>query len=328
MDIEYYAQRLLNPFRGIINTVKYQSAEAVSTDGIHWDIYVSNDLLLEDLDAEGSVQISDIRYGKWSLAGGLKRGPLYPSDDFKYLEQQGAVVLEYIQQHHSTVPFPLADNFELWLLDRDATPLVLLDSVTQLQDIGTERSLTWRAGNLCRKTFKSTVWQDLPTDTASIDNAADYLTNFVNSQAGDPPAAQWFERDAQGDAIGLLGINLDDKLQHRQLPADAFPVALLNHPATDGLHHQLINEFINWQAPWLLLLPTLDQQTRSRYELTARQQALIVEQQFRLYPEIIDKAAINTARVEAMFRNSQIEPEEEEDVLSTWYLELNPSSME
>ncbi len=328
MAIEYYAQRLLNPFRGIINTVKYQSAEAVSTDGIHWDIYVSNDLLLEDLDTEGSVQISDIRYGKWSLASGLKRGPLYPSDDFKYLEQQGAVVLEYIQQHHEKVPFPLADNFELWLLDRNAMPLVLLDSVTQFQDIDTERSLTWRAGNLCRKTFKSDIWKQLSNDSAPLDNAADYLTSFINSQASDPPAAQWFERDAQGNAKGLLGINLDDILQTRQLPAEAFPVTLLNHPATDGHHHQLIDEFINWLAPWLLLLPTLDQQTRSHYENTARQQALVVEQQFRLYPEIIDKAAINTARVEAMFRNSQIEPEEEEDILSTWYLELNPSSME
>ena len=77
-----------------------------------------------------------------------------------------------------------------------------------------------------------------------------------------------------------------------------------------------------------MLLPTLDQETRTYYEHSARHQALIVEQQFRLYPEIIDKAAINTARVEAMFRNSQPEPEEEEDILSTWYLELNPSSME
>ena len=328
MDIEYYAQRLLNPFRGIINTVKYQSAEAVSTDGIHWDIYVSNDLLLEDLDTDCSVQISDIRYGKWSSANGLKRGPIYPSEDFKYLEQQGAVALEYVQQHHEKVPFPLADNFELWLLDRNAMPLVLLDSVIQHQDIDMERNLNWRAGNLCRKTFKSDTWEDLSTDTTILNNPADYLTHFINSHASDPPAAQWFERDERGNARGLLGINLNADLTARYLPADSFPVALLNHPVTDGLHHQLIDEFINWQAPWLLLLPTLDQETRTYYEHSARHQALIVEQQFRLYPEIIDKAAINTARVEAMFRNSQPEPEEEEDILSTWYLELNPSSME
>lgn len=38
MQIECYAQRLLNPFRGTMQVVKYASAEAVSTDGVHWDI--------------------------------------------------------------------------------------------------------------------------------------------------------------------------------------------------------------------------------------------------------------------------------------------------
>ena len=328
MTIEFYAQRLLNPFRGIINTVKYQSAEAVSTDGVNWDIYVSNDLLLEDLDTTGPVQISDIRYGKWSQANGLKRGPLYPSEDFKYLEQQGAIVLEYIQQHHANVPFPFADNYELWLLDREAMPLALLDSVTRRDEVDSERNLTWRTGNLCRRTFKSNILEQLPTTHADSDNAADYLTGFINSHTNDPPAAQWFERDAHGNARGVLALNLSADLQTRTLPAEVFPVTLLNQPVTDALHHQLIDEFFNWQAPWLLLLPNLDRSTRSQYELCARNQALIVEQQFRLYPEIIDASAINTARVEAMFRNSQPEPEEEEDVLSTWYLELNPSSME
>ena len=328
MHIEFYAQRLLNPFRGIINTVKYRSAEAVSTDGINWDIYVSNDLLLEGLDTDGRVQISDIRYGKWSMANGLKRGPLYPSDDFKYLEQQGAIVLNYVQKHHAEVPFPLADNYELWLLDHDHMPLALLDSETSRDELDIERNLSWCAGNLCRKTFKASILQALLSNSATIDNSADYLTNFVNNQASNPPSAQWFERDPAGNAQGLFGINLASTLHTRQLPAEVFPVALLNCPVTDAPHQQLIAEFFNWQAPWLLLLPTFDTETRGRYELAARKQALIVEQQYRLYPEIVDIAAINTARVEARFRNSQLEPEEEENILSTWYLELNPSSME
>jgi hypothetical protein len=328
MDIEFYAQRLLNPFRGIINVVKYQSAEAVSTDGINWDIYVSNDLLLEDLVTDKRVQTSDIRYGKWSCANGLKRGPIYPSDDFKYLEHQGAIALDYIQKHHADVPFPLADNFELWLLDRNHMPLALLDSAIARHELDDERDLSWRAGNLCRKTFQASNLQDLFSHTATCVNSADYLTQYINDQATDPPNAQWFERDQAGNAQGLFGLNLDEELQTRHLPAKDFPVVLLTHPGTDAPHQRLIDEFLNWQAPWLLLLPTLDMETRGGYELAARKQALIVEQQYRLYPEIVDMAAINTARVEARFRNSQIEPEEEENILSTWYLELNPSSME
>ena len=51
MTIECYAQRLLNPFRGTVHTIRYASAEAVTTDGVHWDIYVSNDELARDLEA-------------------------------------------------------------------------------------------------------------------------------------------------------------------------------------------------------------------------------------------------------------------------------------
>ena len=67
---------------------------------------------------------------------------------------------------------------------------------------------------------------------------------------------------------------------------------------------------------------------RKQIEQLARKQALVVDQQFLLYPTIIDKAAINSARVEAMMRKSQLEPVDEEKIMSTFYLELNPSSIE
>ena len=86
-----YSQRLLNPFRGVVNIIRYKSAEAVTSDGIHWDIYVSNDSLLDGLEHGKSVQISDIRYGRWSANEGLTRGPVYPSDEFFMLEEMGAV---------------------------------------------------------------------------------------------------------------------------------------------------------------------------------------------------------------------------------------------
>ena len=141
--------------------------------------------------------------------------------------------------------------------------------------------------------------------------------------------AQWFKRNARGRSFGLAGINLPLSLAKRTLSDDAFPLFLLNHTAHDAPHRSLINDFLDWQAPWLLLLPTLDAATRLRFEQTARKQALIVEQQYKLYPEIIDEAVIKTARVEALLRKSQPSPEEEEEkVLSTFYLELNPSSAE
>jgi len=127
MQIECYAQRLLNPFRGVVHVIRFQSAEAVTTDGVEWDIYVANDALLDGLGRAGRrAQISDIRYGHWSLEKGLKRGPLFPSDDFKRLEEMGAEAYRHLLKVHRDVPFAFRDAFELWLLDRDARPLARL----------------------------------------------------------------------------------------------------------------------------------------------------------------------------------------------------------
>jgi hypothetical protein len=51
MSFECYSQRMLNPFRGIVSCIRYKSADAVTADGKHWDIYVSNAGLLKDLTA-------------------------------------------------------------------------------------------------------------------------------------------------------------------------------------------------------------------------------------------------------------------------------------
>ena len=57
MKFECYAERLLNPFRGITNTIRYQSAEAVTADGVRWDIYVSNEALQGNLPAPDDYSI-------------------------------------------------------------------------------------------------------------------------------------------------------------------------------------------------------------------------------------------------------------------------------
>lgn len=49
MDIRCYSQRLLNPFRGAMNIIEYQGAEAVTVDGVHWDIYVRDLALVADI---------------------------------------------------------------------------------------------------------------------------------------------------------------------------------------------------------------------------------------------------------------------------------------
>jgi hypothetical protein len=318
-----YAQRLLNPFRGVMNIIEYQGAEAVTTDGINWDIYVRDNELVEDMANSSRVQTSDIRYGSWSRNNGLKRGAIYPSDDFKVLEHRGAIVYEHLLKHHQEVPFPLEDNIELWLLDRDGKPLGLIDSVTREEEVYLDGHIDWRAGLECRGHFRPSVMPELLDSGDAGTSAGAYLTGYINARAGEPAQAQWVHRNPDGTGTGLAGINLAGQLRHRALEAGDFPTYFLSEDDTGPLHRQLIRDFLAWQAPCLLLLQDLSVETRRRFERLARSRTLAVEKHFRLYPEVVDSEALTAARVEAALRRNQQQEKEQDETMATYYIELN-----
>lgn len=314
MQIECYAQRLLNPFRGVVQVVRYASAEAVTTDGVEWDLYVANDALLEGLGGAGKrAQISDIRYGHWSAQKGLKRGPLYPSDDFRRLEEMGAVVYEQLLAVHRDVPFKFRDMFELWLLDRDAQPLALLHSVCNASETDTRPPLDWRAGMAAAAHFHSTAV------AAPGESAAACLTRAVNGLASG--VAQWFLRTDDGAGLGLHTLKGSAHLRGRVLEAEAFPALFLATREMDAQHARLVDDYRAWQAPWLLLLPDLDDATRDALEVRACEQAELLEKHFRLYPRVIDRTGMQAARVAAALARSTPQPGRREEVLSLDYLE-------
>jgi len=328
MSFECYSQRMLNPFRGSMNCVRYRSADAVTADGFHWDIYVSNDGLMDVLTGAGRMQVSDIRFGAWSPDRGLRRGPIYPSEDFRRMERLGQRVYAHLLEVHDQVPFPFRDHYELWLLDRAARPLALLDSALTPDGLERRQSLLWLTGQRCRRTFTTTAATRLGIDTTTAGASADYLRNYINDCAGPLPAAQIFQRLDDGAGAGLAGINLDAGLVYRTLAGADFPATLLDRTHHDEVHRQLIDDFIRWQAPWQLLLPALDPETRRSFEQHARVQPLRLAQQYRLYPRIIDRAAIDAARVEARIRQTQPARKEVEQVQSTFYIELSPDHAE
>lgn len=313
--VDYYAQRLLNPYRGVVHVLRYQSAEAVTTDGIRWDIYVANDELLKGLPRNKKIQTSDIRYGSWSREKGLKRGPLYPSEDFKRMEAQGAIAFEALLQLHERLPFPLRDYFELWLLDPVGLPLVLLASVLNESEMEQNPTLHWHAGHAAQEHFASPAGE-------GPNSAADMLTCYIAEQAGTPPVAQWFERQPDGSGIGLTGHKLPISYQGRDLAPEAFPSALISRGLGHDDQRRLVEDYLAWQAPCLLMLP-LEKTTRGRLEILARQQPFEVLKYNRLYPEVMDESQINAARVEATLRR-QAPHSVQDNSLSPYYIELNP----
>ncbi len=314
MSVVCYAQRLLNPFRGVVNVIRYRSAEAVTLDGVHWDIYVANEALGAGL--AGKAQISDIRYGSWSEAGGLKRGPLYPSEDFKRMEVLGQIVYDYLRRHHQDVPFPFRDRFELWLLDEQRWPLALIHSVLDFEETLGEAPTHWRAGFAAEEHFRSAA--------SGPDNSASCLGNYINGRAR---GWQWIARNEDGSGAGIRGG--EGGAAGRMYEASMFPARLLFRDRHQAPHRQLVADYLNWQAPWLLLLDTLSDETRRELEIQARMRAAEMVKQHRLYPAVVDPAQLKAALVELVLREKQPDAGDRPDpCLSPYYMEISPAGGE
>jgi len=253
----------------------------------------------------------------------LKRGPIYPSDDFLRMEAMGAMVYEHLTRVHQRVPFSLRDHFELWLLNAAHAPLALLASVTREGDIEFDEPLIWRAGYQAAEHFSSAAQQQA---RYSDEVAADYLTRYINQCAGIKPLAQWFHRQPDGSGLGLATLGDTSDLQGRHLPDTAFPPLLLEASGHDAGHAALIADFHAWQAPWLLSLSGIPDAMRQTLELQARRYALSVERHHRLYPKMIDEPGIKASLVEAMMIRAQGDtPSIKDSTMSTFYIELHPS---
>lgn len=323
-----FSQRQLNPYRGVVRVIRHGGAEAVTQDGWHWDIYVSNQALLDDMGEEANahrhrVLVSDIRFGRWSPDQGLKRGPIYPSDDFRRMEQEGAALYAYLREVHEAPVFPFSDIHELWLLDAELRPLALLASVADPSEMDLDVPLKWRVGDAARASFSC----------EGVADAAEVLSALVRQLATSRPAAVWVRREwgeyGNGDGIVMGRIAGDgDKRSElvkmpNRLPAAVFPRYFLAEQGHGDAFARLVRAYLDWQAPCLLMLPSLTREERGRLEALAREQAAQVEKHYRLYPECVDAGQIQAARVEAMLCRAQPVRTEEYGFASMYYIELS-----
>jgi hypothetical protein len=237
------------------------------------------------------------------------------------MEALGQALYEHLTRVHVEVPFPFADHFELWLLDRERRPLALLDSAVEAAEVQPDHRIEWCAGMAARDRFASAAMDSIE---AGPRGAADYLAGYINAAAGAEPTAQWFSRGADGSGLGLMLLGPAADLGGRILPSADFPPLLLANPGHDETHRHLVEDFLTWQAPRLLCLP-LEPELRRGIERQARAQPEAISDLHRLYPEVIDPEGIRAARVEAVLRRSQAvcETKREENV-PPFYIELDP----
>lgn len=156
------------------------------------------------------------------------------------------------------------------------------------------------------------------------DNSAIALGNFINGSAR---GWQWIERDANGNGVGLAGGGNAEA--GRFYAAASFPPRFLDPERHAEPYRQLVADYLDWQAPWFLLLDTLTPKERGALEVLARRRAAEMVRQHRLYPAVADPAQLRAAQVEMALRDRQPETRDKADPAgSPFYIELNPAGGE
>ncbi len=299
----YFAIRRLSPFQGCLQVIEACDAQTSSSNGIDWRIQVKTQMSLDQWDnTDGSHPDQQIiLFGFWSEEGGFHRVPLPQQVSSHQIEIAAQPIIDVLLSLTRCTPFTQCDNYELWLLDaKESKPLVLISANSDAEQLPNIQQLEWQPTLLTDHSFTSS--KNNSTHNAPAHAAREALTNLVNQRAGQAPRAQWFERHADGSGKGIGGIHNDTAIQQRTLSKNEFPELLIHEDWPDKEAQDLINDYIEWQAPFLLCLPTLSKLTRKRIEQLAFKQPSKVESQHKLYPEVIDLERLKAVLIEAQMR--------------------------
>ena len=274
--MRHYAQRRLNPYRGVEQVIESDAGRALSVDGRNWELQ----LLARRPAGWGSLNrqgpLDYARYAVWSTSEGLARFPYFPTTEFD-AATAADILKAAIAEHEADLPFALADIYECWRC-ADARPVALLASATVLP----ERRVVSR-------------WRALPEDPQASEIEARV------QRAGN--CTLWFRRTADGSGE-CLDVAAPTNTQTKHLPSTAFPECLLSIDAFDlAADRSLISAFLARQAARLLMLP-LSTATRAALEQFAVEDAHGVAHYCRLYPARADPALVTRLQVEARLRAS------------------------
>ncbi len=290
MSARYYSVRRLNPYRGVVQVAEVGDAEARSHDGVTWHLRAD--------DGFGWVR----PVGVWVEGEGLKAGAAFRCPG----------LLEALQSRPS-LPFPLADHIELWLLDKQTgLPLALLDAQRPSTHHAAPAELEWIPFALPYRGFHSpALAAQEPARRQPIPHR-DFLTRLVSQRARPYAAAQWFQRRRDGSGCGLAGYRLQPGWQGRELPAADFPALLVDdcrEIANNQLEWSVISDYHAWLSPFLLCWQTLPDALRGELEIMASQRPRWLAQIYRLLPVVLDperlRAALVAARLEDALESSE-----------------------
>ena len=296
-----FSIRRLNPFNGLLQVYQLDSARALSANGQVWEIQVLSDTpqgLWANMPFSGRQYYT---FGLWSAMQGFQQVPVNPLFNIRDMIVSAENLVEQLRPATDTLPFPLADPYEQWLLDEHSGwPIALLSSCRTDEDRRTSDRTKWIAAASGDFSFTSPALtaRGLPTNDGYNPGVhISVLEAMIRERAGQHRSNRWFYRmpDGSGNVCDEPGDVLD---------AERFPELLLTEEWEEEQERDLIDDYILWKAPQLLMLPHLNPDTRERLEKLAVNQAEAVDRLWRLYPEIHNRDLLKSARVEARIRSA------------------------
>lgn len=203
---------------------------------------------------------------------------------------EGSAELQQALRWRPPLPFPSGDRYELWLLHRDTgMPLALLRSERWLHNTRVECAPTWRP---------------LFAADRGLSSGGEDLERLIDFASRPKPAAQWFERQPEGERSGLGGLRVPENLLGRTLPAAAFPELLCEERWSEPGERAQVEAFHEWNAARLLAHQDLSATTRARLERAAFQRPETLLEHFRMFPQVLDHEAMQVALVAARLVHS------------------------
>jgi hypothetical protein len=305
-DAHCYAARLLNPFHGTAQIVSTEQARAISVDGISWRIQIRREIYKTPWSSL-AIPVNNDRYfvyGTWSHLDGLARVPVHPSLYQEHVEQAVEDLLVQLIHACQQLPFALADTNELWLMAPDSGQAVaLLASQLPQEELPRQNQIRWYPSQNAETAFQSMAFAEQQSKSTTKGQPQDLLGRVIKLRCKSPLEAYWIERYADGSGQPLQNHAGKSVAQRDMLPAGSFPVCLLDEDWHDPQAAQLVRDYLNWQAPLLLMLPLPDSKRRE-LEIQAQKRSLSVHQYHRLYPAVADESLLKKILVEAVMRNA------------------------
>ncbi|RRQ22020.1 hypothetical protein [Thiohalobacter thiocyanaticus] len=278
---QYYSIRRFCPYQGVIQVVDVGNARAYSTDGRHWQVRVQN--------AAGRL--------RWHATD-------CDAGDLASRETNADQLMQALNER-PPIPFPLADRFELWLLHHESRlPLAIVKSRVTREEVEQDRitNPTWQPFLMSSNEFRSPALEAArgnPDARARHTRARDVLERQVNMAGRPLPVLQWFERLNDASGIGHGGMRVEGALAGRHLPAEAFPELLVDPDWEQPLERDLVREYHEWNAPFLLAHQRLSENTRGWLETAARQRPETLLENYPMYPQVLDAEAMQVSLVSA-----------------------------